>query len=185
MPAITNNSPTNVQQFLEVVNVGLTNTAWDPDGYVTNVTFYTWSNSVPVALPGNVISNNLRYSVVWSNRTAGFYSYYSVATDNRGAKSSSPIGVFKVNPTNTPPKVWITFPTNNIIFPAGTNITITATTTNGSGQVTNVEFFVNRQRVGGDSLAPFSVTVCCWEAGSYEILAKATDTFGSIGISTQ
>jgi RHS repeat-associated protein len=186
MPVITNNTPTNLHEFVQGSNVALTNTAWDPDmnGYITNVTFYTWSNSIVVPLAGNVISNNLKYSVMWTNPTVGFHSYYAIATDNRGASSASQITIFKINPTNTPPYVWISYPTNNEIFRAGADITIKASVTPGSGTVTNVEFYVNGQLLGNDPETPYSITVCCWKPGSYTNIARATDSRGSVAVST-
>ena len=183
MPVITNNAPTNVQAFYEVVNVGLTNTAWDTDGSVTNVTFYTWNNSVVVAL-GVGATNGNKYSFTWNNLTNGYYSYYAVAKDNRGAASTSPIGVFKVKPTCDPPTVWITSPTNNSAFRAGADITITAFATNYPAAVTNVEFFSNGRLLGSDPSAPYSITECCWQPGNYTNVAKAIDSNGAIAFST-
>jgi len=183
MPFITNNAPTNLQPFTEWVNVGLTNTAWDTDGKVTNVTFYTWTNSVP-AMIGVGISNNLKYSYTWNNRTNGFYSYYAVATDNRGAQSTSPITVFKVNGTNPLPQITITGPTNGAVFKAGTDFAISAMATNTNGTaISSVDFFRDNTRMAGDSAAPYEASVTGLLPGTYQFLARATNVNGMEAVS--
>lgn len=182
-PWITNDTPTNIEAFVELAHVGLTNTAWDTDGTVTNVTFYTWTNSVPAIL-GVGVSNDFKYSLTWSNRGLGLHSYYAVAQDNRGAQSVSPIGVFRVNPPDAPSTVAITFPTNNATFREGVDITITATATPRSGAtVTNVEFFVDNRLLGSDTSSPYSLTECCWKKGHYKLTAKAEDSLGGTAVS--
>jgi len=179
MPIITNNAPTNLQAFLELASVGLTNTAWDPDGAITNVTFYTWSNSVAVPLLGNVASNNLSYSYSWTNLTNDYYPVFAVATDNRGAQSASPITVFRVNPTNTAPVVWITSPTNGETFKAWPTTTIRANTLDNAA-IGQVDFFEGTNYLGTDTSASisasatnFEITVRGLKPGKYSFRARA------------
>jgi hypothetical protein len=177
MPTVSVTAPTNLQSFLEVTNVTVSATATDNDGAITNVAFYSGTNYL-----GNDASSP--FSLIWNSRTNNFYPVVAVATDNRGAVSASTIKVFQVLPTNSPPNVWITYPTNNEVFRVGADITITASATNGSGQVTNVEFFVNGLRLGSDAEPPYSITECCWKAGKYRLEARATDTVGEQSVST-
>ena len=184
MPTISIAPPTNHQTYLEVTNVTITATAADSDGKVTNVQFFAYSPE-PTNSLGNISANstNVVCSVTWSNRYPGDYPVVAVATDNRGASTFSAIRVFKVLPTNPPPTVLITYPTNNSVFADGVTLTVTATATNWPASVTNVQFFVNGVSIGSDPSAPYAVTKCCWKAGHYVIVAKATDTFGAVGIS--
>jgi RHS repeat-associated protein len=178
MPTVAITSPTNRQQYWEVTNVTITATAADGDGSITNVAFYNGTNFL-----GN--DTSAPYSIVWNGRTNDFYAITAVATDNQGASKSSLLKVFEVVSTNTAPVVWITYPTNNEVFRAGAEITITANVVPGSGTVTNVEFFVDGRFFGGDLSSPYSITECCWKSGTYALVAKAMDNLGAWSVSTQ
>jgi RHS repeat-associated protein len=183
-PAVSIITPTNIQTFREVTNVTLTASAYDlEDGTNLAVGFY-YTNSF-IGWATNIPGTNC-YTFLWTNRHADTYPIVAVATDSRGASTPSALGVFKVTPTNPPPFVQITYPTNNAIFAPGSDITITAIAygTNGSGSVTNVEFFVNGESIGSDSDAPYEMRRCCWKPGNYVLVARANDTFGSSAVST-
>ncbi len=184
MPVVTITAPTNLQPgFVEVTNITLRAGAIDPDGTIVSVRFYTnlLSTNFLTAGQEGVTTN---YSTPWNGRTDDYYAVTAVATDNRGAQTTSPLTVFQVTPTNPPPVVWITYPTNNEVFRPGADITITASATNWPATVTNVEFFANDRLLGNDSDRPYSITVCCWETGKYQLVAKATDSLGSSTVST-
>ena len=181
MPTVSITVPvTNLQLYLEVTNVTLTASASDSDGTITNIEFYSNTNSTTPIASGT----NSTCSIVWSNRAAGYHGFTAVATDDHGAKSVSEIRVFKVTSTNPPPGIAITYPTNNAVFADGSDITITAIATNGAGSVTNVQFFVNEESIGSDSAAPYEISKCCWRPGSYTLTAKAADNIGGSVVST-
>jgi len=182
MPMVSIISPTNIQSFLEVTNVTITAVASDPDGIITNISFLSETN-LPFPITVQDVTN---FTLVWSNRAAGYYPVTVVATDNRGAQSASHICVFKVNPTNPPPSVAITYPTNGAMFADDSDITITATATanDTSGWITNVEFFVDGQSIGSDPNAPYEIRECCWKPGTYQLMAIATDNLGSSAFSS-
>lgn len=177
MPVVAITSPTNIQEFREVTNVTFTATASDSDGTIANVDFYNGTN----LLGTDSLSP---YTFVWNSRTNGYYGFTAVATDNNGAQSVSAVGVFKVIPTNTLPKVWISAPANVAAFPAGIDLTLAASVVPGSGVVTNVEFFVNDQRIGNDELYPYEILECCWKADTFRLQAKVMDNLGGSAIST-
>jgi RHS repeat-associated protein len=181
MPVVSIISPTNIQSFTEVTNVSLRAIATDAE-HGTNVTvsFYYTNALIGTAIHTGGATNSL----VWSNRTADYYSVVAVATDGWGAQSSSGICVFKVNPTNTPPTVGIPSPTNGSVFAPGSDITISASVTNGSANVVIVEFFANGVLLGSDSSAPYSLEECCWKSGTHELVAKATDALGAWAVCT-
>ena len=181
MPIVSIITPTNVQSYLEVTNVTLTARAFDAeDGTNVTVGFY-FTNSL-IGWATNIPGTNL-FSVTWNSRRAGNYPIVAVATDTKGASTASAIGMFKVNPTNLPPAVVITSPTNGQIFADGSDITITATAAGTDGvNVTNVEFFVDGQDIGGDQSTnnPYGITQCCWKPGTYQLMDGAPDAYDVI-----
>jgi RHS repeat-associated protein len=178
MPVVTIINPTNLEEFVEITNVFLSAEAADGDGTVT-VAFYRIIGGAADHIMNGVSAGGDIYTNRWADRHAATYPIIAVATDDRGASSSSEISVFRVKSTNAPPTVSITYPTNNEVFRAGADITITAgaTGTNGSS-VTNVEFFVNGRLLGSDPDVPYSITECCWKSGTYTVVAKAMDDCG-------
>lgn len=189
MVTITNpvTNPTNPASFWQgenVTNGGLATDA-DIDGKVTNVTLCRFGTNI-CSINFSPGTNYALFSFVWTNSDVGTYPITAVATDNRGASSVSGICLFKVESTNRPPSVAITYPTNGAVFPPGSDITITASaaTTNYLASVTNVEFFVNGADIGGDIAAPYSITRCCWTPGTYVLQVTATDSTGAWNVST-
>jgi hypothetical protein len=73
-----------------------------------------------------------------------------------------------------PPTVNITVPTNNAVFAAPANVSITASASVSSGSVTNVQFFAGANLLGSKQTAPFTVTANGLSVGSYALKAVAT-----------
>ena len=185
MPMVSIVTPTNTQAFLEVTNVKLSVSASDGDGTVTEVQFYTNYVSTNTLLGSLTTTNGGGlYNFTNSNLRTGVYPVIAVATDNRGAQSISPLVLFQVTPTNPYPTVAINFPTNNEEFADGSDITITATATNHPATVTNVEFFVNGNSIGSTTNVPYAISQCCWLPGTYQVMAIATDNYGSSSMSS-
>lgn len=80
---------------------------------------------------------------------------------------------------NAPPRVGITSPANGASFTAPANITIQAQATDSDGSVARVDFLSNGTRVGSDTTAPYSMSLTNLAAGSYSIVARATDNVGA------
>ena len=87
-------------------------------------------------------------------------------------------------PTNTPPSVFISSPTNNSTFIAPANITLSADAADTDGEVIRVEFFDGADRLGEATSAPYSLPWNTVPAGSYSLTAVATDNSGATTIST-
>lgn len=79
-------------------------------------------------------------------------------------------------PTDQPPTVSITSPTNGASFTAPANVTITATASD-DGSVTNVSFFDGATLLGQTNNTPYTVTAT-FAAGSHPLTAVATDNGG-------
>lgn len=79
---------------------------------------------------------------------------------------------------NQPPRVAVTAPTggSSVVLNTATNLTVTATDADGS--VDLVEFFVNGSRVGSSTGPGFQLAWTPTVAGTYQLVAKATDNGG-------
>ena len=86
--------------------------------------------------------------------------------------------------TNAFPTVSISSPTNNATFPAPTNLTISATATDGDGTITNVEFYAAGFLIGRDTTSPYSFTWTNAPIGTFALTARAYDNLGAISTSS-
>ena len=86
-------------------------------------------------------------------------------------------------PTNTPPTVSLSSPTNNASFTAGDNVTLQANANDSDGSVAQVEFFVGATLLGTATGSPYSFTWSAVPAGNYSLTAKATDNQGAAATS--
>ncbi len=82
--------------------------------------------------------------------------------------------------TNDFPAVSITSPTNNSSFPAPTNLTISATASDGDGTITKVDFFAGSVLLGTDTTSPYSIVWSNAPVGTYGLTARATDDLGAV-----
>ncbi len=173
-PSVSITAPANNAVFTAPANITITANASDTDGTITQVEFYRGTTLI-----GS--DNTSPYSVAWNSVAAGSYSLTAKATDNRGAiTTSSAITVI----SNAPPSVSITAPTNNAVFTAPANITITANASDTDGTITQVEFYRDTTLIGSDNTSPYSVAWNSVAAGSYSLTAKATDNRGAITTSS-
>ncbi len=82
-------------------------------------------------------------------------------------------------PTNNPPSVSITSPSNGASFTTGDNITINANASDNDGSVTLVEFYQGSTKLGQDASSPYSYTWSNVPQGNYSLTARATDNGGA------
>lgn len=76
------------------------------------------------------------------------------------------------------PTVAITAPANGDIFESNTDILITADAADTDGTIRKVEFFQGATKLGEDSTRPYEFLWTAVPAGTYNIIAKATDNTG-------
>lgn len=97
-------------------------------------------------------------------------------------------------PSNSPPVVRITAPTNGARFPSGANIRIDAVTVDHDGYAPMVEFFASGRKIGEQEIhfiqppldgtpIEFSFVWSNVAAGSYTLTVKATDDGGAMAFS--
>ncbi len=77
------------------------------------------------------------------------------------------------------PAVAISAPATGTSVTAGSTVTISAAASDADGAVVRVDFFVNGAWVAGDASAPFGVNWTPGIAGSYTLVARATDNGGA------
>jgi hypothetical protein len=87
LPIVNISSPANQATFNAGDTVTLFANAFDPDGTVTNVTFYADGFLLGAGTPAG--SN--QYSFTWNSVFAGAHTLTAVATDDGGAKSTSEV----------------------------------------------------------------------------------------------
>lgn len=185
LPTVVITSPTNNAHFREPANVSVSGYFIDTNCLSRHIQIFYTNGSV-----GNATITGTNFSFTLSNLltgpfpSVGAYPVSAMLTNTNGISVFSPIKVFYVDPTNQPPDVAITFPTTNMLFPAGADVIISAVATAHSGALlTNVEFYANGNPLGACSTNPYSLKVCCWAPGNYALVAKATDSFGACGVS--
>jgi probable HAF family extracellular repeat protein len=163
--AITNPVPNASFQAPASLVVGAS--ASDTDGAVTNVEFLV--NDLPV---GN--STMVPYSAAVNNLSAGTYVLTAVATDNADLKATNSITI-TVTASDQPPTIAITNPVPGATFQAPASFTVQASASDSDGTVTNVQFLINGTVIGNSTTVPYSAAANNLPAGSYTLMAIATD----------
>ncbi len=84
---------------------------------------------------------------------------------------------------NVPPSISLTDPAAGAKFHAPASITLMAGVTNGTGTVTNVQFFSGENLIGSVSTVPFDFSANNLAAGNYSFTAMAADDQGQTATS--
>ena len=176
-PTVTIVTPTNGASFTAPAIVAITATASDPDGSVTNVSFFDGA-----ILLGQ--TNNTPYTVT-AIFAAGAHALTAVATDNAGLSATSSVVNIAVSVVNPPPSVTITNPPDNSVFGNTDNIAIGAAVSDTGGSVTNVQFFDGLVLLRSLSAPPYSFTTApfTFALGLHTLTAVAADNLGATGTS--
>ncbi|OGV47461.1 MAG: hypothetical protein A2X46_14155 [Lentisphaerae bacterium GWF2_57_35] len=145
----------------------ITATASDPDGWITNVAFYS-------SLKGLIANDSVSpYTVNWSTPCAGTHGLTAVATDNSGQRWTSTVVNLIV--TNVPPTAALTAPTNGSVFFWKTTNILSATASDPDGTVTQVAFYTGTTLIGRDSVSPYSWNWTGGKAGVNALTARVWD----------
>ncbi len=173
-PTVAMTAPMDGQSFREPVSIVLSADAADTDGTIASVGFY--ANGAPIGF-----DSSSPYSITWPMVPPGTYTLTSIATDNRGASTTSaPVHV--VVAPNPPPAVTITSPADGTMYTSPATIAIEASADDSDG-VQQVVFHVNGTPVFTDTASPYTFT---WTAplGDYTLTAVATDLLGATATSS-
>jgi RHS repeat-associated protein len=82
-------------------------------------------------------------------------------------------------PSNTPPTISLTSPSNNSSYTQGDSIPFAATAADSDGTIAKVEFFDGTTLIYTATTAPYSVGVTATTVGSHTVTAVATDNNGA------
>jgi glucose/arabinose dehydrogenase len=177
-PIVSITSPTNGASFTAPALVPITATATDPNGgSITNVSFFDGTTFLGQ-------TNNGPYTVT-ATFAAGSHPLTAVAIDDAGLSTTSAVVTILVNVPNIPPSVTMTNPPNPIVHGNTDSINIGASVTNGTGTVTNVQFFDGTTLLRTFTTPPYDFTTgqFTFALGVHELTAVAMDTLGLKGTS--
>lgn len=189
--------PGNGAVILGPTNVEVCAAAFDPDGTVASVEFFSGSNSIGTVTAPPVLTVTNRWGIfpirepfclTWSNAPAGSQVLTAVATDNGGAMATSaPVSITIV--TDLPPRVHIESPANGASYRQPANIMISADASDPDGTVASVQFFAGATSLGTVTVPTvvsnrwfvdrdYTLTWSNAPVGTNELTAVATDNAG-------
>ena len=173
-PTVSLTAPAHDSTFTAPASIGLAATATDADGTVSKVEFF--ANGALVGA-----DDTSPYEATWTSVPAGTYDLTAVATDDRGATTTSPVArVIVTAAPNEPPSSAVTSPANGATFTAPATITITAMAADADGAVTRVDFYAGTVAIGAATASPYSITWPNVPAGTYQLTAVARDDAGAL-----
>ena len=177
-PSVSITAPAAGAVYATGSNIVVSATASDTDDTVARVDFYAGSTLI-----GS--STSAPYSVVWNGVAAGNYSLTAVATDSRGASTTSAAVLVSVNSGGTggPLTVSLAAPTPGGTYYTPAAITLTAAATSTAGTISQVQFYQGTTLLTTVNASPYSFTWSGATPGTYSITAKATDSAGNVATS--
>ena len=172
-PAINITSPAAGTPYTLGTGLTIAANASSTTGLIQNVQFF---------VNGAALSTKTTapYTASWNPGSAGSYTITALATDDSGNQTlSSPLALTLV--ANTPPAVTMSGPPTGSSVIAGTIVNLTATATDVDGTVASVRFLANGNSVGTTATAaPFTTAWTPSAAGTYNVIAQATDNSGNV-----
>lgn len=174
-PSVTLTSPASGTSFFAPATITLSANAADGDGSIAKVEFFQGATLIGTA-------TNAPYTFNWTSVSAGTYSLTARATDNLGAATTSAAVSLTVN-ANSLPTISITNPEAGATFFAPATVALSATAADSDGTVNKVEFFHGTTLIGTATTAPYTFNWTNVAAGTYTLIAKATDNLGATATS--
>ena len=175
-PTVSITSPASGLNYSLGNNVLIGAVASDTDGFIASVQFFANGQLIgaKTAAP---------YTFSWKPASAGTFALTAVATDNIGSSTTSTAVSITVT-SAIAPSVSLTNPASGASYGVGTSIPLNAAVTGGNGPTAQVEFFINGASLSIDSSAPYNTVWTPASAGTYSLIAVATDNAGVSGTST-
>jgi len=126
--------------------------------------------------------NAAPYTIAWTPAAVGATTLTASATDSNGTTVTST--VLTVNVAAAAPTVALSAPLNGVVVTVGSNVTVSANATAGTGAtVSQVQFYAGSTLIGVDTTAPYSVTWVPASAGAQNITARVVDSTGATATS--
>ena len=175
-PTVSLTAPANGSVLPAPASVTLAANATANTGSIANVQFFQG-----LVLLGTVTS--APYSFAVSGLAAGTYIFTATATDSSGASTTSAAVTIAVV---APPSVAWSAPANGAVYAVGSPITLKALAASAGASIAKVDFY-NGGTLLGTSTAPVPGQPGTYQlvlgsglaAGSYSLMARATDSLGS------
>ena len=172
-PSVSLTSPLTGASAVAPATVTVSANASDSDGHVVKVDFFAGATLLGT-------STSAPYGVTWANVPAGSYTLTAVATDDGGATTtSSPVSITVTGAANVAPTVSLTSPAGGTTATAPASISLAATASDPDGTIARVQFFAGSTLVGTATTAPYAATWSGVAAGTYSLVAIATDNGGA------
>ena len=150
--------------------------ALSPDSTIDRVDFYFGTNLI-----GSSATPPYNYS--WATPQAGVLSLTAKAYDLQGTSATStPVSITVGG--GAAPVVSLVAPAAGAKFTAPATIGLSANASEPGGSIVKVEFFLGEYVIGTATTAPYNATWNGVGAGTYLVMAKATDTRGATAYST-
>ncbi len=166
--SLTSSLPT-VSSVNARINLSASATPGNPVSTISDVKFYA---------NGSLIGsdNTAPYTAVWTPAAVGTYLITAVATDNLGASTTTTAVTVNINGVLA---VAVTSPVSNANISVNQPQTVVASATVTNGTVVSVQFLANGNPIGTATSFPYSVSWTPVTAGTYTLMAVATDNTGA------
>jgi beta-glucanase (GH16 family) len=139
----------------------------------------------------NGSGSNFTYALTaTSGSDISIYFTYRVSAGGAERNSSATPASFIVGQcsdgsnTNTAPEVSIASPIDDADFTAGANVVINASASDVDGTISKVDFYNGDTLIGTDTSSPYSFSWLNVAAGTYMLVAKATDNENAVTASS-
>ncbi|HEX8000312.1 MAG TPA: DNRLRE domain-containing protein [Pyrinomonadaceae bacterium] len=104
----------------------------------------------------------------------------NITLNSREAASNKPqLIVTTSNTNNLAPVVSLTSPANGATYTAPASVTVSATASDSDGTISKVDFYAGTDLIGTSTASPYQTTWSNVAAGSYNLVAVATDNSGA------
>lgn len=146
--------------------------------YVGEWTRYPSQQSVPIALAANQ-----KYYIEALHKELEGRDHVAVGWQLPGGTLERPVPGIRLSSypgVNKAPVVNITSPPDNGSFSAPASVNIAASASDSDGSIARVEFYNGNTKLGEDLTASYVFNWTGVSAGSYTLVAKATDNNGAI-----
>jgi hypothetical protein len=171
-PTVKITSPVDGSNYTANATIILSAEANDRDGIIKTVSFYNGNKLI-------FTEHAPPFYRKWFNVKEGNYVITAEATDDKGVSTTSSAVNISVLPSEFP-SVNITKPTNDVIYPPGSDIFLSAEAVVRDGSISKVDFYNGTNLIFTEYKAPYSNKWRNVPLGNYYIIAKATDGNGNV-----